>query len=354
MQNPYKKINNNAFWRHGVTRANPFNMQGIYKKKWDIDPNWKVATAGSCFAQHISRYMRSSDFNFIDMELAPEGLPKNKHSMFGYSMYSARYGNIYTIRQLLQLAQEVEGTYTPSEITWEKKGKFYDALRPNIEPEGLNSSEEALIHREYHLSRVKAMFKEMDLFIFTLGLTEAWVSKVSGTVFPTAPGAIAGQFNSDVYEFKNFEFNEIMNDFSLFEKSINNIRGQNSPPHYLLTVSPVPLTATASGSHILQATTYSKSLLRAVAGQLTIDHSHIDYFPSYEIITNQAAHGAFYESDLQSIRADGVDSVMKVFLHEQNRRQSGYHCVNEPLSKSTSHESLDPVCEEQLLNLIKK
>ena len=39
----------------------------------------------------------------------------------------------------------------------------------------------------------------------------------------------------------------------------------NPKARLVLTVSPVPLAATASGSHVLPATIYSKSVLRAAA-----------------------------------------------------------------------------------------
>ena len=38
-------------------------------------------------------------------------------------MYSCRYGNIYTVHQLLQLAQEASGDYDPVDISWEKDGR---------------------------------------------------------------------------------------------------------------------------------------------------------------------------------------------------------------------------------------
>ena len=61
-------------------------------------------------------------------------------------MYSARYGNIYTVRQLLQLAQEVAGNWTPKNYIWEKNGRFFDALRPGIEPNGFNSRNKVIQH----------------------------------------------------------------------------------------------------------------------------------------------------------------------------------------------------------------
>ncbi|WP_428660504.1 GSCFA domain-containing protein [Reyranella sp.] len=45
---------------------------------------------------------------------------------------------------------------------------------------------------------------------------------------------------------------------------------------FLLTVSPVPLKASASQNHVLAATTYSKSVLRAVAGQLADTYDDVD------------------------------------------------------------------------------
>ena len=39
-----------------------------------------------------------------------------------------------------------------------------------------------------------------------------------------------------------------------------------------------------------------------------------DYFPSYEIITGGYNRGAYFESDLRSVKADGVDHVMRLFL----------------------------------------
>ena len=172
-------------------------------------------------------------------------------------MYSARYGNIYTVRQLLQLTQEVACEWTPQNYIWEKNGKYYDALRPAVEPGGLDSPGEVVEHRQYHIERVKELYKKLDLFIFTLGLTEMWLHKKSGTVYPTAPGTIIGDFISDTYEFKNAQFKHVIRDFNKFQKVLRKIRG-GRPFKILLTVSPVPLTASASGNHVLVSTTYSK------------------------------------------------------------------------------------------------
>ena len=312
---PYSDLPKSAFWKTGVAQENPFLIEGIYKKKFNISSNEKIATAGSCFAQHITRHLRKNGYNILDVELPPSRLSDNLHQKFGYSMYSARYGNIYTVRQLLQLAQEVAGEWTPQNFIWQKNQKFYDALRPTVEPNGLDSPEEVLEHRQFHISRVKKLFEDLDVFIFTFGLTEMWTHKESATVFPTCPGTLVGEFDENIYEFRNAQFGEVLSDFNLFQRLLKKIRS-GRPFKILLTVSPVPLTATASGQHVLASTIFSKSTLRSVAGQLSTNRAHIDYFPSFEIVTNPRNQSNSFADNLRSVRDETVENVMDHFFVE--------------------------------------
>jgi hypothetical protein len=313
-KNPYSGLPKSAFWKTGVAQENPYAIEGIYNKKFNIPANAKIATAGSCFAQHISRHLKRNGYNVLDVEPPPQGLPENVHHAFGYSMFSARYGNIYTVRQLLQLVQEVAGEWAPQKYIWEKNGRFYDALRPAVEPKGLDSPEEVQKHRQFHLSRLQELFESLDLFIFTLGLTEMWVHKESGTVYPTAPGALVGEFDEEIFEFQNAHFGFINKDMNDFVQILRRIRGGRNFK-MILTVSPVPLTATASGHHVLSSTVYSKSILRAIAG-LWASKPFVDYFPSYEIVTNPRNHSSAFSDNLRSVRDETVENVMKHFFAE--------------------------------------
>ena len=78
----------------------------------------------------------------------------------------------------------------------------------------------------------------------------------------------------------------------------------------------MPLTASASGEHVLNATSHSKSVLRAVAGKLTAQHEWVDYFPSYELVTAPVFGGRAYEANMRQVAASGVDFVMGTFLRE--------------------------------------
>jgi hypothetical protein len=309
MTSPYAGLDARAFWRSAA--ADP--SRDLYRKKFDINPQDTLVTAGSCFAQHIARTLRRRGYNVFDAEPAPPMLPESSASRFGYNLYSARYGNIYTAHQLLQLFREAFGRFEPKNWIWQKGDRYFDALRPNVEPNGLISQDEVIAHRTAHLSAVRLLLKKVDVFVFTFGLTEAWRDKESGTVYPTAPETIAGTFDPATFEFVNFTFNEIYDDFLLVRKIIQ-LRRPNAK--FVLTVSPVPLTATASGDHVLAATIYSKSVLRAVAGQLAMSFDDIDYFPSYELIAGHPTQAAYYESNLRAVSGEGVAAAMSAFVSQ--------------------------------------
>lgn len=82
----------------------------------------------------------------------------------------------------------------------------------------------------------------------------------------------------------------------------------------ILTVSPVPLVATAEGGHVLSATTYSKSVLRAAAEQGVRGAERENYFPAYEIITRPQAPKGYVEDDRSAVSPSGIDAVMSTFF----------------------------------------
>ncbi len=339
---PYRHQPKHAFWRNVVQDTYPLDITHWYTKKFSLD-NKRIATAGSCFAQHIGRELREKGFNYVDVEPAPEFLSKVHWLDFGYGMYSARYGNVYTPRQLLQLTQRALGEFSPIESAWQLKDGYVDPFRPTIEPEPFSSVEEVEAHRKFHLKSVASLFEASDVFVFTLGLTEAWVSVQDGAVFPVCPGTAGGEFNASSYKFINFSYPEIRKDMEAFFTRVRNI---NPRMHFILTVSPVPLMATATNQQVVVATTYSKSVLRAVAGFLADKYSYVDYFPSYEIISSPVMRGQFYNPDMRSVAQVGVDHVMKQFFKEHTPPT---HINTVSPKDSSGKDEDDIVCDEELL-----
>ena len=333
------------------------DFEEIYTPRFIISKSDAVGVAGSCFAQHVGKQLRKNNFNVLDVELPPAELSEETASSFGYGIYSARYGNIYSPRQLLQLLRDCQDGTVRHEDIWVRDGRYYDALRPSVEPNGVGSLEEAVVLRQHHLRAVKELFARTDVLVFTLGLTEAWMNKTTGTIYPSCPGVIAGEFNPEEHAFINFGFEDIMADLV----EIRSLLRRDKPAlKILLTVSPVPLTATASGDNVLVATTYSKSVLRAACGSMISKFDDVDYFPSYEIIASPAARGYFYEPNMRSVNKNGVQHVMKTFM----RAHAGSEPVADEMEKTEARmkaarqaqptDEDDVVCEDALLGAFAK
>jgi hypothetical protein len=88
----------------------------------------------------------------------------------------------------------------------------------------------------------------------------------------------------------------------------------NPDAKVILTVSPVPLMATAVDRHVLVSTTYSKAVLRVAAEAASQTLEGVHYFPAYEIVTGNHARGSYFADDLRSVREEGVRRVMSLFF----------------------------------------
>jgi hypothetical protein len=315
---PYKSLPDKAFWKRAVAAGAPGDVDPVGIFDLRIDSESKVATAGSCFAQHIARHLRQSGYSYYVAEPGHPLLPASVRANNNYGLFSARYGNIYTARQLWQLFERAFGRFHPAESVWEKaNGVVVDPFRPTTQPRGFISKAELLNDREQHLAAVRTMFETLDVFVFTLGLTECWRSRDDGAVFPICPGVEGGRFDSERYEFYNQPVDDVISDLTSFRDGLATV---NPEAQIIFTVSPVPLVATAeAGAHVLSATTYSKSVLRVASETMRARFDNVHYFPSYEIITGAFNRGSYYAADLRNVLEEGVSHVMRLFMQHVTR-----------------------------------
>lgn len=344
---PYDALAPRAYWRTAVASRGPGRLRDLYDPRFRIGPETRVFTAGSCFAQHVHRALKEAGFSVVEREPAVASVSPEVSERFFYGNFSARYGNVYTARQFLQLIEEAAGAHAPAHPVWERQGRFYDALRPNVDPGGYGSAEAVLAARQDHLAAVAEALREAEVVVFTLGLTETWEDRASGTVYPTAPGVLADPPEGAEIGFLNLSHDQIVTDL---RKILAHLRGLRADVKLLLTVSPVPLTATASGGHVLVASTASKAILRAAVATLMAEDGGVDYFPSYEIITNPAARSSFFAANLRNPAPTGVRIVMEQFLGAQGAQVDGTapRLVAERLNDLADDGDVEAICEEAL------
>ena len=322
------------------------DVSDVWKSPFHIDRRTPVATYGSCFAQHFSRSLVERGYSWINAEPGLPGIPLELQRAFNYGVFSARTGNIYTASNFRQwVSWAMEGT-SPPPLFWEKNGKVYDPFRPTVEPDGFSSISEMEHSRGHAVRAFRQSLLDCDLLVFTLGLTESWWDSEAEIEFAMCPGTIAGSFDPKRHVFRNQDYDFVR---ASLEDAISMIRKQRQGDlKVLLTVSPVPLTATNSEQHVLVATMESKSILRAVAGKVAGSIKDVSYFPSYELINSPVFRGSYFEPNLRSVSKHGVAHVMNCFFSGLGEQLAAGQAADHERIDLVSHE--DVMCDEELLS----
>ncbi len=346
MTNPYRNLPDFCFWSRAMTWPAAGHIDPVTEGVL-IGRSDKVATMGSCFAQHLSRHLQHAGLQYYVAETPVVGMSDVEAKSRNYGVFSARYGNVYTVRQAVQLFDRAFDRFHPVDDVWEQKGGFVDAFRPQIEPQPLASVEAVRRSATEHLHYVREVFTQSDWLVFTLGLTEGWRSRRDGAVYPTAPGVAGGEFDPDQYEFVNFGCDEVRDDLAQF---VDRVQEVNPDCKILLTVSPVPLIATYERRHVWVSTTCSKAVLRVAADEMERRFANVTYFPSYEIITSPATGGRYYADDLRQVTELGVKHVMRTFTAHFLTSSPDRPPSQAPLPVSMPPANV--VCDEEVIDRV--
>lgn len=354
-KSPYFGLPDRQFWKKEPGISDPRAFDPVGEVPFGITATDKIVTAGSCFAQHVANFLRKAGYNYLVTEPCHPAFSEDLAKRFNYGTFTARYGNLYTARQLKQLLQRAHGEFTPLVDHWPRgeDGRVVDPFRPQIQPDGFVSAAELAADRVQHFAAIRTAIRDMDVFVFTLGLTECWADRRDGAVYPLAPGVAGGTWDPEIVEFRNFGYEETLADMVF---SLEYIRRINPNVRIILTVSPVPLNATYEDRHVFLSTTWSKAVLRLVAEALTERFDRCLYFPSYEVITAPHVRGAYFAADCREVTEKGVEHVMGLFF----RHLSSGKAVAAPTAAKAAREAaarhladmqcaIDVLCDEEAI-----
>lgn len=308
MSHPYERQPPSAFWSRA---ARDSELSDIWAPKAAIDGRIDTfISAGSCFSNHIGRVLLELGFTW----LSDDGASQHPG---GYASFDL--GNVYTARQLLFW---LDAAVRPAQVPLDAgifadpaSGVVTDLLRLGIAKPEFASVEDLVAALRRACDAIRTLLGKVTVFFFTLGLTEGWETP-EGTPYPICPAVKVAGLDPASYRFVNYGHDEIWRDV---ERIVALLAALNPGLRLILTVSPVPLTATATDRHVVPATVYSKSVLRAVAERAAQRLRQVDYFPSYELITTHIHGRDFFEADRRQVKRDGVDFVMRHFLAGMNR-----------------------------------
>lgn len=348
MSHPYRHMEKQAFWKKAV--SNSFSNEMLVQDTPLLKRGEKFGSAGSCFAGNIIPYLTAAGFEYVKHNNQPNSDNISYVENFNYHLFSAAYGNLYTAQHLLQILLEATGEFTPSIDRWYDGERVIDPYRPGLKYTASSDVEFDLLKKDYLNSVIRA-FREMDVFVFTLGLTEAWICELDDSVFPACPGTISGKFDPAIHKFKNYSVSEIVTAMQL---AFSILRKINPELKIIVTVSPVPLVATATGNHVVNATMYSKSVLRVAAEEICRQCAYAKYFPSFEIVTGPQAPDSYFEANKRDVSNEAITAVMDALVNsceteeKTNKKITDNLVPSEPESDTPSvSKSLAEIeCEE--------
>lgn len=81
---PYLSLPDYAFWRRSIAGRPVAEVDPVVRGAFQISRTDRIATAGSCFAQHIARHLAQNGFNYLVTECA--------HPAFGGYAETFNYG----------------------------------------------------------------------------------------------------------------------------------------------------------------------------------------------------------------------------------------------------------------------
>lgn len=344
---PYEGLPSSAFWKTAVSNVGMFDIRDVWVPKFPISPKHKVATFGSCFAQNIGGALRDRGYSWLISEEAPRAMSRESRKRFNYDVFTCRTGAIYTCTLLRQWISWASGETSPPDEIWERDDRFIDPFRPRIEPGGFDSRDELMQSRTVAIEAFRHAVEKANVFVFTLGLTESWWNTAGGYEYPLCPGTVAGEYSAARHGFRNQSFGDIRQSLA---ESVDRLRRLNPKIRVLLTVSPTPLTATASGRHVLAATMLSKSVLRAVADDVANHTRDVDYFPSFELVFSPPFRATFFGPNMRDVTAQGVDFIMTTFFDAQAAAFGDAARPGAPAPERRPRSAReDLACEERLL-----
>ncbi|WP_019905262.1 GSCFA domain-containing protein [Methylobacterium sp. 77] len=270
--------------------------RGWMPKTGFVTKDTPIVAFGSCFASNVSNYLSKRGYSVIS------------HGESAAYVTKMGDGMVHT-HAILQQFRWAWTNEQPEVALWH-----------GYKAERFGYDEEARL-------ATKALFDRADLFIITLGLSEVWYDEVTGEVFWRAPPREV--FDPSRHKFRLSRSDETKRNLAEIWALIRRFRPNAK---VVLTISPIPLTATFRDVGCISANAVSKAILRGAVDEFYEDAegkgSTLFYFPSYDMVMygfdNQ------WTADRRHVYGHVLDFNMKVFEH--------YYCIP-GLSKARLHAS---------------
>ena len=271
---------------------------------------------GSCFAQELRLVLKAKGYS-VYLDYSSVSFDKNTQ-IFDKVPDVRDFIAHYDTFSILQEFEISFGIWKERESGfWEVTGRYAnELLRENLVFQDpyrkmcYATSKDLLARMSDNItSRIRDGIEQADLYIITLGLTEVWKHKATGKYLcrPPDTGYGGGDGCADLH------LSTFTENHANLTQIIELIKVHYPQKRIVISVSPVSLDRTwRQDVDVYTANLESKSILRAVAGQVCREHSNVFYFPSYEMAVLLAAD-AFKENG-RHVKPEFAELVVAHFL----------------------------------------
>lgn len=268
-----------------------------------ISPRDKIFAIGSCFARGVEGRLAAMGYDVVSRTNLFDEFQMKRHG------WPHDFTNKYNVPSILNELRWVlgGGTGLPDDALYKvEHDQWHDAHANPVF--GLVTKETA-VRQHQTLSRLVSKITECRVVIITLGLIEAWFDTKLGLYTNATPWRSG--VSLERYRFRVLTFGQIEDALSEIHELLTEHGHEGL--RIVVTVSPVPLEATFTGSDIVIANTHSKALLRAAAAEWASANANVDYFPSYEIAMN-SSRSRTWHMDGRHVRKEAVAHIMDTFV----------------------------------------
>lgn len=271
-------------------RGEPGRLAPIAKPQFQptffFEPRETIFTIGSCFARHVER-----ELSFRGFALPARHLFESDEDFGAVGLDVLN--NYGTPSIFNELSWAFDKNFDPSLCFEPVRDNWVDMhLHASIRPTTL----EVLRTRRRAIAAAYRSIAHCRAVIITLGLAEVWYDKQHQVYLNVAPRRSILRDSPLRFELHVLSPEE---SYGFLRQALHLIQRHGSPGiKVVLTVSPVPLSATYRAIDVMAANGYSKAVLRVAAEQAAAEFDFVDYFPSYESITLSERDHAWSEDNV--------------------------------------------------------
>lgn len=334
----YDDIDRIQQWATAVPLA-PQAVDAHGPTRFRLPDGAKIAVLGDEYCAALVPALLRAGVGIQISETGPPWLSAEEKARFHYGLQSARCGWMPTAPAIAQAFDRVARSQPFESAWWGKDGRIYDAYRPDVQPEGYESVDEAVADSAGHQSALKRMLVESDALLLALGATEAWARRRDGAVLGASPLAFP-DVNREPYHYVNFDVAQTL---AALRGIAAAARSYNPRLKFIAAVVPRPAAATLEPIHALHADRLAKSTLVCAIDAWRREDQAVEYFALLE------AHDATGRTG--TARARQIDAVFVAAAAEIFARRFGaFGAFVEPAAASVAYERR--LCDEDELRAI--